>query len=164
MEDFGQINMKDTDKVGTRKEHVITLNKKARHDYEILSTYEAGIVLTGTEVKSLRDHKASIQEAYARIKGGEVWLVSSNIPVYKHGNISNHEPLRERKLLLTKSEIRKIDQKLKEKGLTLVPLKLFFSGPFVKIEIGLAKGKRLYDKRETIRKEESKKHLKRVRI
>jgi len=164
--------MKENDKVGItasragagRREHVITLNKKARHDYEILSTYEAGIVLTGTEVKSLREHKASIQEAYARIKGGEVWLVSSNIPVYKHGNISNHEPLRERKLLLSRSEIRKIDHKLKEKGLTLVPLKLFFSGPFVKIEIGLAKGKRLYDKRETIRKEESKKHLKRVRI
>jgi len=156
--------MKENDKVGTRKELVIALNKKARHDYEILSTYEGGIVLTGTEVKSLRERKASIQEAYARIKGGEVWLVSSNIPVYKHGNISNHEPLRERKLLLTKSEIRKIDQKLKEKGLTLVPLKLFFSGAFVKIEIGLAKGKRLYDKRETMRKEESKKHLKRVRI
>ncbi len=156
--------MKENDKVGTRKEFVITLNKKARHDYEILNTYEAGIVLTGTEVKSLRDRKASIQEAYARIKGGEVWLVSSNIPVYKHGNIANHDPLRERKLLLSRSEIRKIDQKLKEKGLTLVPLKLFFSGPFVKIEIGLAKGKKLYDKRETIRKEESKRHLKRVRI
>jgi len=156
--------MKENDKVGTRKEYVITLNKKGRHDYEILNTYEAGIVLTGTEVKSLRDHKASIQEAYARIKGGEVWLVSSNIPIYKHGNIANHDPLRERKLLLSKSEIRKIDQKLKEKGLTLIPLKLFFSGPFIKVEIGLAKGKKLYDKRETIRKEESKRHLKRVRI
>src|SRR3972149_2506733 len=111
--------MKENDKVGTRKEYVITLNKKGRHDYEILNTYEAGIVLTGTEVKSLRDHKASIQEAYARIKGGEVWMVSSNIPIYKHGNIANHDPLRERKLLLSKSEIRKIDQKLKEKGLTL---------------------------------------------
>ena len=156
--------MKENDKVGTRKEYVITLNKKGRHDYEILNTYEAGIVLTGTEVKSLRDHKASIQEAYARIKGGEVWLVSSNIPIYKHGNIANHDPLRERKLLLSKSEIRKIDQKLKEKGLTLIPLKLFFSGPFIKVEIGLAKGKKLYDKRETIRKEESKRHLKRIRI
>ncbi|HJY62878.1 MAG TPA: SsrA-binding protein SmpB [Ignavibacteria bacterium] len=156
--------MKENDKVGTRKEYVITLNKKGRHDYEILNTYEAGIVLTGTEVKSLRDHKASIQEAYARIKGGEVWMVSSNIPIYKHGNIANHDPLRERKLLLSKSEIRKIDQKLKEKGLTLIPLKLFFSGPFIKVEIGLAKGKKLYDKRETIRKEESKRHLKRIRI
>ena len=164
MSDFGQFNMKENDKVGTRKEYVITLNKKGRHDYEILNTYEAGIVLTGTEVKSLRDHKASIQEAYARIKGGEVWMVSSNIPIYKHGNIANHDPLRERKLLLSKSEIRKIDQKLKEKGLTLIPLKLFFSGPFIKVEIGLAKGKKLYDKRETIRKEESKRHLKRIRI
>ncbi|HEY3249847.1 MAG TPA: SsrA-binding protein SmpB [Ignavibacteria bacterium] len=161
--------MKETERVGTRvgtprKEFVITLNKKAFHEYEILTKYEAGIVLTGTEVKSLRAHKASIQEAYAKIKGGEVWMVSSNIPIYKHGNIANHEPLRDRKLLLSKSEIRKINQKLKEKGLTLIPLKLFFSGPFVKIEIGLAKGKKIYDKRAAIRKEESRKQLKRVRI
>ena len=91
-------------------------------------------------------------------------MVSSNIPIYKHGNIANHEPVRDRKLLLSKSEIRKINQKLKEKGLTLIPLKLYFSGPFVKIEIGLAKGKKIYDKRDIIRKEESRKQLKRVRI
>jgi len=164
--------MKENEKVGItasrvdagRKEHVITLNKKGRHDYEILSVYEAGIVLQGTEVKSLRGYKASIQEAYARVKGGEIWMVNSNIPIYKHGNIANHEPVRDRKLLLSKKEIRKIDQKLKEKGLTLIPLKLFFSGPFVKVEIGLAKGRKLYDKRESIRKEESKKQLKRVKI
>ncbi len=168
----GKFTLKDTEKLGitksgpkpARKELVITLNKKARHDYEILSTYEAGLVLTGTEVKSLRTHKASIQEAYARIKNGEIWLVSSNIPVYKHGSITNHEPLRDRKILLLKRDIRKIDQKLKEKGLTLIPLKLYFSGPFVKIDIGLAKGKKLYDKRDSIRKEETKKQLKRVKI
>lgn len=156
--------MKENEKVGIRKELVITLNKKARHDYEILSVFEAGVVLQGTEVKSLRDYKASIQEAYAKVKGRELWMVNSNIPVYKHGNIANHEPVRDRKLLLHRKEIRKIDQKLKEKGLTLIPLKLFFSGPFVKVEIGLAKGKKLYDKRESIRKEESRKQLKRVKI
>lgn len=156
--------MKETERTGTRKELVITLNKKARHEYEILSVYETGVVLTGTEVKSLRQHKASIQEAYARIRKGEVWLMGSNIPVYKHGNITNHEPLRERKLLLKKSEIRKIDQKLKEKGLTLVPLKLFFSGAFVKLEIGLAKGKKIYDKRESIKRDELKKQLKRIKL
>jgi SsrA-binding protein len=156
--------MKETESIGRRKEQVITLNKKARHEYEIMNVYETGIVLSGTEVKSLRQHKASIQDAYARIKKGEVWLVSSNIPVYKHGNIANHEPMRERKLLLRKSEIRKIDQKLKEKGLTLIPLKLFFSGPFVKLEIGVAKGKKLYDKRDSIRREETKRQLKRIKI
>ena len=156
--------MKETERTVTRKELVITLNKKARYEYEITNVYEAGMVLKGTEVKSLRQHKASIQDAYARIKKGEVWLFGSNIPIYKHGNITNHEPLRERKLLLSKSEIRKIDQKLKETGLTLIPLKLFFTGPFVKIEIGLAKGKKIYDKRESIKREELKKQLKRIKV
>ncbi len=147
---------------GIRKERVITLNKKAYHEYEILNKYEAGIELWGTEIKSLRGLKGSIQEAYARMKNGEVWLINSNIPEYKFGNLNNHVPLRDRKLLLKRSEIRKIENKLKDKGLTLIPLKLYFSGPFVKIEIGLAKGKKLYDKRESIKKADMQRQLKRI--
>lgn len=146
-----------------RKERVITLNKKAYHDYEIFNKYEAGIVLTGTEIKTLRQQKGSIQDSYARVKNGEVWLINSNIPEYKYGTFSNHEPLRDRKLLLHYSEIRKITTKLQDKGFTLIPLKLFFSGPYVKIELGLAKGKRSYDKRESIKKEEVKRQLKRIK-
>lgn len=163
--------MKESDKTGKgvsspkpRKETVIALNKKAFHEYEILNKYEAGIVLTGTEVKSLRDHKASLVEAYGRIKGGEVWLWNINIPIYRLGTYTNHEPGRIRKLLLKKSEIRKLDQKLKDKSLTLVPLKLYFDGPYVKVEIGLAKGKKLYDKRESIKKAEVQRKLKRIKV
>lgn len=161
--------MKGSDKTGIREdkprnETVIALNKKAYHDYEILGKYDAGMVLTGTEVKSLREHKASLVDAYARTKNGEVWLINSNIPVYKLGTYTNHEPMRNRKLLLKKSEIRKLDQKLKDRSLTVVPLKLYFSGPYIKIELGLAKGKRKYDKREAIKKAEMQRKLKRVRI
>jgi len=161
--------MKENDKTGIReekprKESIIALNKKAYHDFEILNKYEAGIVLTGTEVKSLREHKASLVDAYARTKKGEVWLFNANIPIYKLGTYTNHEPARSRKLLLKKSEIKKLDQKLKDKSLTVIPLKLYFSGPFVKIEIGLAKGKKQYDKREAIKKAEAQRRLKRVRI
>lgn len=163
--------MKESDKTGKgvsapkpRKETVIALNKKAFHDYEILSKYEAGIVLTGTEVKSLRDHKASLVDAYGRIKSGEVWLWNINIPIYRLGTYTNHEPGRMRKLLLRKSEIRKLDQKLKDKSLTIVPLKLYFDGPYVKVEIGLAKGKKLYDKRESIKKAEVQRKLKRIKV
>lgn len=146
-----------------RKERIITLNKKAFHEYEIFNRYEAGIVLTGTELKTLRQLKGSVQEAYAKIKNGEVWLINSNIPEYKYGTISNHEPLRDRKLLLRKSEIRKIITKLQDKGFTLIPLKIFFSGPYVKIELGLAKGKKLYDKRESIKKADMDRQLKRIK-
>jgi SsrA-binding protein len=145
-----------------RKERVITVNKKAYYEYEILNKYEAGIALSGTEIKSLRGLKGSIQEAYARMKNGEIWLINSNIPEYKFGSLNNHVPLRDRKLLLKRSEIKKIENKLKDKGLTLIPLKLYFSGPFVKIEIGLAKGKKLYDKRESIKKADAARQLKRV--
>jgi SsrA-binding protein len=146
-----------------RKERVITLNKKAFHEYEIFNRYEAGIVLTGTELKTLRQLKGSVQEAYAKVKNGEVWLINSNIPEYKYGTISNHEPLRDRKLLLRKSEIRKIITKLQDKGFTLIPLKIFFSGPYVKLELGLAKGKKLYDKRESIKKADMDRQLKRIK-
>lgn len=168
--------MKDSDKTGTigaksgtvgakpRRETVIALNKKAFHDFEILNKYDAGLVLTGTEVKSLRDNKANLTDAYGRIKNGEVWLWNVNIPLYRLGTYTNHEPGRMRKLLLKKSEIRKLVLKLKDKSLTLVPLKLYFDGPFVKVEIGLGKGKKLYDKRESIKKAEVQRKLKRASI
>ncbi|MGH2575790.1 MAG: SsrA-binding protein SmpB [Ignavibacteria bacterium] len=156
--------MKDNDSSNLRKERVITLNKKAFHDYEISNKYEAGIVLAGTEVKSLRGQKANIQDAYAKVKDLEIWLVNSHIPIYKHGNITNHEPLRERKLLLHRNEIKKINTKLKDKGYTLIPLKLYFTGQKVKVELALARGKKFYDKRESIKKEEVKRRLKRVKI
>ena len=147
-----------------RKERVITLNKKAFHDYEISGKYEAGLVLSGTEIKSLRLLKGNIRDSYARItKTGEVWLINSNIPEYKYGTYNNHSALRDRKLLLHRNEIKKLKTKLQDKGYTLIPLKLYFSGPFVKVELGLAKGKRQYDKRQAIKKEESKRQLKRIK-
>ena len=161
--------MKDNDKTGIiqekpRKESVITLNKKAYHDFEIISKYETGIVLTGTEVKSLREHKISLIDSYAKIKKGEVWLYNANIAIYRLGTFTNHEPSCSRKLLMKKSEIRKLENKLKDRSLTLVPLKFYFSGPFVKVEIGLGKGKKSFDKRESIKKAEVQRKLKRVKI
>jgi len=141
---------------------IIATNRKAHFEYSVLSKYEAGIVLKGTEVKSLRDSKVNIQDSYGRIKNDEVWLINSNISEYKFGNINNHDPLRDRKLLLNKREIRKIKQELLEKGLTLVPLKIFFSGSHVKVEIAIARGKKIYDKRESIKKRETERKLKRL--
>ncbi|HSD64313.1 MAG TPA: SsrA-binding protein SmpB [Ignavibacteriaceae bacterium] len=134
------------------EEKNITVNRKARHEYTILQTYEAGIVLQGTEVKSLRQGKANLVDSYANLKDGEVWLFSAHISVYDQGNINNHEPTRTRKLLLNKSEIKKLIGKVKEKGLTLIPLRLYFKNGKVKVELALAKGKKVYDKREAIAK------------
>lgn len=130
----------------------ITVNRKARHEFSILQTYEAGIVLTGTEVKSLREGKVNLVDSYAALIKGEVWLNSAHISEYKQGNINNHDPVRPRKLLLNKSEIRKLIGKVKEKGLTLIPLRLYFKKGKVKVELALAKGKKVYDKRESIAK------------
>lgn len=130
----------------------ITVNRKARHEYAILQTYEAGIVLQGTEVKSLRQGKANLVDSYATIKEGEVWLIGTHISEYTQGNINNHNPTRERKLLLNKNEIRRLIGKVKEKGLTLIPLRLYFKNGNVKVELALAKGKKVYDKRESIAK------------
>ncbi|MBK9406247.1 MAG: SsrA-binding protein SmpB [Ignavibacteria bacterium] len=141
---------------------IITSNRKANFEYSILSKYEAGIVLFGTEVKSLRDSKVNIQDSYGRIINDEVWLINASINEYKFGNINNHDPLRNRKLLLNKREIRKIKQELQEKGLTLVPLKIYFKGSKIKIELGIAKGKKLYDKRESIKKRETERKLSRL--
>ncbi|MBK6537197.1 MAG: SsrA-binding protein SmpB [Ignavibacteria bacterium] len=141
---------------------IITSNRKANFEYSILSKYEAGVVLFGTEVKSLRDSKVNIQDSYGRIINDEVWLINASINEYKFGNINNHDPLRNRKLLLNKREIRKIKQELQEKGLTLVPLKIYFKGSKIKIELGIAKGKKLYDKRESIKKRETERKLSRL--
>jgi len=137
-----------------QEEKDITVNRKARHEYTILQTYEAGIVLQGTEVKSLRQGKINLVDSYANIKNGELWLFGAHISEYTQGNINNHEPTRTRKLLLKSNEIRKLIGKVKEKGLTLVPLRLYFKGGRVKVELGLAKGKKVYDKREAIAKKD----------
>ena len=134
------------------KEKNITVNRKARHEYSILQTFETGIVLKGTEVKALRQGKANLVDSYANIEKGEVWLMSANISAYEQGNINNHEPTRSRKLLLNKSEIRRLIGKVKEKGLTLIPLRLYFKNGKVKVELAVAKGKKVYDKRESIAK------------
>jgi SsrA-binding protein len=139
----------------------ILRNKKARFEYEILDTYEAGVVLKGTEVKSIRQKKVNIQESYAYIKDGEVYIIGMNISLYEMGNYFNHEPLRERKLLLHKYEIKKLVGKLKERGYTLVPLRMYIKNGKVKLELGLAKGKDTHDKRRTIQDRDMKRDLQR---
>ena len=137
-------------------------NRSAFHEYFIDDKWVAGMVLTGTEVKSLRAGKASFNDSYCIIHKGEIWIKSLHIAEYSHGTVNNHEPLRERKLLLQKRELRKIEGKLKEKGYTLAPLRIFFNEKnLAKIEIGLAKGKKLHDKRETIKKRDVEREMKR---
>ncbi len=138
-------------------------NRKARHDYFILETIEAGIVLTGTEVKSIRKGNANLQDSYAELKNGEVWLEGMHVSPYEHGSIYNHEPRRRRKLLLQKKQIRKLLGRLKEKGLTLVPLSVYFKGPYAKIELALAKGKKSFDKRAAIAEREAALHIARMK-
>lgn len=130
----------------------ITTNRKAQHDYFIHNSYEAGIVLVGTEVKSLRQGKANLVDSYAIVKNGEVWLLNANINVYDQGSYNNHNPVRERKLLLNKSEIRKLNRAVQEKGYTLIPLRMYFKDGKAKVELGIASGKKQYDKREDIAK------------
>lgn len=139
----------------------ITVNKKAEYEYFIEQRIEAGIALVGTEVKALRQNKANLVDGYAVLRDGEAWLMSINISKYNQGNINNHDPLRRRKLLLKKTEIRKLQSKINEKGYTLVPLRLYFKGGKVKVEIGLARGKKSYDKRESIAKKDLKRDLER---
>lgn len=135
-------------------ERLVTTNRKARHEYTILDTYEAGIVLTGTEVKSLRQGNANLSDGYAIVKGGEVWLLGMHISPYQQGSYSNVDPVRNRKLLLHKKEIRKLISRLGEKGLTLVPLKVYFTHNVVKVLLGIGRGKKEYDKRRDIAKRE----------
>ena len=140
---------------------LIANNKKARHDYFIEDTYEAGICLHGTEVKSLRMGKCSVKESFIRIEDGEVFIYNMHISPYEKGNIFNKDPLRVRKLLLHKSEINKLAGQIKMKGYTLMPLKVYFKGSLVKVEIGLARGKKLYDKRQDIAKKDAKREVER---
>src|SRR5687767_15166570 len=137
-------------------------NRSAYHEYFIDAKYEAGMVLLGTEVKSIRGGKVSFNDSYCLLHKGEIWIKSLHIAEYSHGNLNNHDPVRDRKLLLQKREIKKIETKLKEKGYTLVPLLIFFNEKnLVKVEIGLGKGKKLHDKRETIEKRDVEREMKR---
>ena len=138
-------------------------NKKARFEYEILETYTAGMVLQGSEIKSIRNGKASIKEAYCFILKGEIWVRNMHISIYEEASHTNHEPLRERKLLLNAQEIKKIVKKLKDTGITIIPLKVYISGKgWAKIEIALARGKKLYDKRESLKKKDVERQLSRT--
>lgn len=137
-------------------------NRSAYYEYFIDDKYVAGLVLTGTEIKSLRTGKASFNDSYCIIHKGEAWLKSMHIAEYSHGTVNNHEPLRERKMLLQKRELKKIESKLKEKGYTLIPLRIFFNEKnLAKIEIGLARGKKLHDKRQSIKQKEAEREMKR---
>lgn len=141
---------------------VVATNRKARHDYAILDEYEAGIALTGTEVKSLRAGRVSLVDAFAQIKDGEVYLHGMHIPEYTQGTWTNHEPRRVRKLLLNKLEIARLVGKVRESGLTLVPLALYFSDGWAKVELGLARGKKSYDKRQDLAKRDAEREISRL--
>ncbi len=138
---------------------VVVSNRKARHEYHILDTFEAGISLKGTEVKSLRKGNANLLDSYAVLKNGEVWLLGLHISPYEQGNINNHEPTRTRKLLLQRKQIRKLVGNVREKGLTLIPLSIYFKGPYAKVELALAQGKKHYDKREAISRRDAEREL-----
>ncbi len=138
---------------------VVSQNRKAYHDYHIEDTLEAGIALLGTEVKSLREGRANLRDSYVAVKGGEAYLMNCHISPYSHGNIMNHEPLRTRKLLLHRKEIDWLRGKIEAKGYTLVPLKLYFKDSYAKVEIGLARGKKSFEKRETIKARDAKREI-----
>jgi len=140
---------------------IVSTNRKAYHDYHIQETCEAGISLLGTEVKSLREGRANLKESYVIFKEGEAFLLNCHISPYSHGNIQNHDPLRTRKLLLHKKEINKLWGRTSQQGLTVVPLKIYFKNGRAKVEIGLAKGKRQYEKRATIKEKEAKREIER---
>ncbi len=140
----------------------IARNKRARHDYEILETWEAGLVLTGTEVKSLRDGRAQITDAYAVVKDGEVWLLNAHVAPYAMGNIWNHDPLRTRKLLLHKKEMLKLIGAVERKGLTVVALDMYFKDGRAKVRIGLARGKKQYDKRADLKERDDQRDMQRA--
>lgn len=148
--------------MGKESIKVVSNNKKAFHDYFIDEKFETGIELFGTEVKSIRMGKASVKEAFVRIDKGEMWIYGMHISPYEKGNIFNKDPLRARKLLMHKKEIIRLESKIKETGFTIVPLEVYFKGSLVKIQIGLARGKKLYDKREDIAKKDAKREMERA--
>lgn len=141
---------------------VISKNKKAYYDYQVIEKIEVGIVLTGSEVKALREGKGNLKDSYARIKNDQVWIIGMNIGTYTHTGIPGHNPERQRKLLLHKDEIKRIHRKVTEKGVTLVPLKLYFKKGIVKVELGVVTGKREYDKRVALTKRDQERELKRI--
>ncbi len=149
--------------MGEKGIKILTDNRKARHDYHILDTYEAGIVLKGTEVKSIRAGKANLKDSYARVEKGELFLYNMHISPYEQGNRFNHEPKRTRRLLMHKHEINRLLGRTKEKGLSLVPLKLYFKNNKVKVELALAKGKKLHDKRRALAERDAKREMERAR-
>ena len=145
-----------------RGRKLIAQNRKARHDYSIEDVFEAGVVLTGTEVKSLRAGRATLTDGYALVEDGEIWLRGVHIPEYDQGTWTNHEPRRPRKLLLRKDEIRRIANKTKESGLTIIPLAMYFKDGYAKVEVALARGRKNYDKRQAIAERESKREAERA--
>lgn len=140
----------------------IAKNRRATHEYEILEELECGIELQGTEVKSLRDGQCSLAEAYAVFKRGELWLLGAHIPVYAMGNVHNHDPVRARKLLAHKRELRGWDKRVREKGVTIVPLAIYFKGSLVKVSLGLGRGKKMHDKRQATREKDDKRAMDRA--
>ena len=148
---YNSVRMKSTK--ATAPGRTITVNRKARHDYHLQDRYEAGIVLQGTEVKSIRAGKLTLTDSYARVEEGEIFLIDAHIAAYEHGNRENHEPKRARKLLMHRREIKRIADKTRSPGMTIVPTKAYFSKGKVKVEIAIARGKHVYDKREDLKKE-----------
>jgi SsrA-binding protein len=142
--------------------HIVVSNRRARHEYEVLETHEAGLVLQGTEVKALRDGRANLQDAFARFDAGELWLHNLHISPYEPGNRFNHDPLRARKLLLHRREMRKMIGQVEQKGLTLIPLDLYFRRGVAKVTLGLVRGKKLHDKREDLRRRDQEREMERA--
>ena len=149
--------------LGGSYKKLIASNKKARYSYEIVDDYEAGMVLVGSEVKSLRSGRVNLKESFARIQNNEIFVYHMNIGIYPYANLVNHDPTRPRKLLLNRTEIKKITRKVNEKGMSIIPLKIYFKNNKIKLQIGLGKGKKLYDKRESIKQRDVKKDLARLR-
>jgi SsrA-binding protein len=145
-----------------REDRVVATNRRARHEYEILETLEAGLVLRGTEVKALRAGQVNFKDSYATVRGREAWLLGCHISPYSHGTDANHDPERERKLLLHAREITRLTGKVAERGLTVVPLKVYFKNGRAKVELGLARGKKLHDKRATLRERETRREMDRA--
>lgn len=141
---------------------IVARNRRASHDYHLLERYEAGLKLTGTEIKSVRDHKVSLQRAYVQPRGDELWLLEANIAPYEHGNRENHDPTRPRKLLLHRREINNIIDALQTKGMTMVPTRMYIREGWAKVEVALARGKKLYDKRATIAKRDAERQVERA--
>ncbi|MGE3724891.1 MAG: SsrA-binding protein SmpB [Candidatus Sericytochromatia bacterium] len=145
-----------------KQDRVVSVNRKAYHDFEILETFEAGITLVGTEVKSIRAGQVNLRDNYAQIDKGEVWVLNLHISPYSHGNVMNHNPMRPRKLLMHKREISRLIGKTQEKGLTLVVTKMYWQRNWLKVEVGLARGKKLYDKRHALREKDVKRQIERA--